>query len=79
MAQSIRNTPAHLTDQMVQRRIRSETRGLGYWAAVDFQKKIARQEREREVEARAEYHRQQAEKARQQLIDAGVIKPVLAS
>ena len=76
MAQSIRSTPAHLMDHMVQRRIRSETRGLGYWAAVDFQKRVAQKERTKETEARAEYHRQQAEKARQQLIDSGVIKPV---
>lgn len=38
MAQSLRSIPAADRQQAILRRIHSQTKGLGYWAAIDAQK-----------------------------------------
>jgi len=71
MSQSLRNSPLHVVDMMVQRRLKSKTMGLGYWSAKGYEKYVARQ-------SRANMHKRNAELARAQMIEAGVIKPVEA-
>jgi hypothetical protein len=66
MSQAIRKFPVHLVDDMVQRRIHNETKGLGYWSAIDYKKR----------DKRAEMHKKEAAEARDQMIKAGIIKPV---
>ena len=51
MSKGIRHYPEHMTEQVVNRRLRSETKGIGYWAARDYQdKKMVAMERAEEEE-----------------------------
>lgn len=39
MSKAISSYPDFLSDEVVVRRINGETKGLGYWAAIDYTKR----------------------------------------
>lgn len=42
MSTAIRRYPEHLQKMVIERRIKGETKGLGYWAAIDAHKHQAK-------------------------------------
>lgn len=44
MSKGLRNYPKHEQREIMRRRLEKSTGGLGYWAAVDYQARLAKQE-----------------------------------
>lgn len=80
MTTSLKQEVPWTVAEVATRRLNNRTGGLGYLAARDYFKKFPAQKPKgaaKPGDARREMHIQEVQNARQALIDAGIIKPVV--
>ncbi len=54
MAKSLRSYPESVRREVIARRLQSNTKGLGYWAAVDASARLVKAAKQKVQEAKSE-------------------------